>query len=491
MNRFALILGIETTVERMRPVVFAENDAYAFRDCLLELGYDARDVMCLTRAQATKLTIESELRRVVTLAQEGDEVVLFFAGHVLAINSANYIVAHDTVKADLENTCISLKWILDLFNTSRSVRKILFIDGCHSGLVFDEPIGGIVDAMNEADLSSLFDRTEYGVGFVSCHADECSYRSPTFKHGIWTYHVLRALRGEAEQAVVKNKTITPVSLQNYLTDEVPKTLSVENPNPVIQRPWCFGNFSHPAPIFDVGAIIEKRRGARKARFLGVKTTDLLGATGGYVRELSGFKKGFHREPDSVDRYTESFVAELAGDDVDVEANALYQQIKNNFGYKRREIALKMDGASAAIATKDFDLSVTYFQSSVDPSAYMIEYRINNVRDAHVLNDDGLQQILNRHFNEIRFSIKGEIDLEELIDEIESEEIENVSIEYPADCSRLKITLAGAYWSLHLTEAGVSIISHSLGTPNNMLTCYGESQTLASNSATLSHLLELE
>ena len=489
MNRFALIIGLERYAEPIGRVIFAENDATAFRDCLLELGYDSRDVTCLTSSQATQANIESEIRRLVKLAQKDDEILIFFTGHGVAINNSNYIVCHDTAKADLPNTCISLQWILNLLNTSDSARKLLFLDTSHSGLRIDETASGIIGAMDEGELAAFFGDDEKAVGFVSCQAHELSYPGPNIRHGIWNYHLLQALRGLAQNAVYNDKHITSASLQNYLASETPKTLRIENPNRVTQTPICFGNISQEYVLFDVSDLIERRATDRKEKLVGVKSVDLLGAKGGHVKELSGFKKGLHQVPETVNGYTASFVAGIAAQDVEFEATKLYEQIKSNFKYKRRDIKLEIDGASAFVATKDFDLSITYSQDTEDPGAYSIEYLINNVRDAEVLNDEGLQNILDRHFDEVRFLLKGEIDLEELIDAIESEDDGEILIDYPPDCSSLRITLDGCRWSIKLSQNGISIINHHLEAPKTMISFFNEGQSLITKRTALRHLLE--
>ena len=181
---------------------------------------------------------------------------------------------------------------------------------------------------------------------------------------------------------------------------------------------------------------------------------MLGSKGGSIRELSGFRKSHHRIPDAINDRTEMFVQGIASDDVSVEATQLYDSLKANYRYKRKEIQLDIHGASADIATKDFDLSITYSQDPEDAGDYTIEYLITNVRDPDALQNEGLQKILHRHFDEVRFSIKGRIDLGEIIDAIEAEEQAEISINYPADCSHLKIVPAACNWSINMSTSHI-------------------------------------
>lgn len=456
MNRFALIIGLEKYAERIPRVRFAENDSNKICECLLELGIDPRDITCLESSHATKTKIETELRRLVSLANEDDVIILFFGGHGISISGFNYITCYDTVPSDLVNSCISLQWIMELLKTSSSRRKVIFLDSCHSGMEIDESMRGILDVMNETEIEAFFSESEYEVGFASCRADQSSYSSSNLHHGIWTYHLIEALSGKAPKALERNKYLTSSSLQNYLGREVPKTLRTEHPDPVSQTPWCFGSFSKEFRLFNLESILKKRDAERRARITGLRSVDLIGRKGGVIRELSGFSKRYHHVPDSVDSYTQSFVERIAIEDLKREATEIHDNLKSNFKYKRREIKIDIDSALAVISTKDFDLSVAYAQDSDDASSYVIEYQINNIKNP---------------------------------DALEVEEPEGLDIKYPADCRRLTISVAGCDWKILVNNNSVSIINSHLESPSKMLTYLKEGQSILYSQSLLRPLIE--
>ena len=168
---------------------------------------------------------------------------------------------------------------------------------------------------------------------------------------------------------------------------------------------------------------------------------------------------------------------------------LFELLKSNFSYKRKEIKLETHDASVDIATKDFDLRITYSQDTVAAKSYIIEHLITNIRNPDVLEDEGLQKIFARNFDEVRFSIEGEFDLEELIDSLEAEDRDHVALTYPADCSSLTISLKGRTWSLHVSDEGVSVVNHFLGPPATMIHCLKEAQSVISGTSLLRPLLE--
>ncbi len=101
----------------------------------------------------------------------------------------------------------------------------------------------------------------------------------------------------------------------------------------------------------------------------------------------------------------------------------------------------------------------------------------------------MQKILNSHFDKVRFSISGKIDIEELIDKLEAEEPEGISIEYPADYSTVTISPDDTNWSIYIEKSSVSIVNHYLESPVNMLLCFNESRNLISSDENLRPLLE--
>jgi hypothetical protein len=221
---------------------------------------------------------------------------------------------------------------------------------------------------------------------------------------------------------------------------------------------------------------------------GVRDVLLVGKRMGAIRELSGFTKGRHKLPDAVGAWGQSFVERMAADNLEAEATELYTNLKANFRYKRKEIQLDLNGPSAVIATKDFDLSVDYAQDIEDPQAYCIHYHITNIRSQEALLDEGVQRILSGHFDEVRFAIMGSLDIEEIIDALEETESDALELSYPPDCSELTITVRGFEWRILIKSHGVSITCEQPGSPTKMLNYLEESQSLLSNNAALSPLL---
>jgi len=213
-----------------------------------------------------------------------------------------------------------------------------------------------------------------------------------------------------------------------------------------------------------------------------RALDLVGGQqGGKVKALSGFKKGFHHVPSEVDDYTQAFVAKIATHEVEAEATELFTAVKACFRYKRREISLEIEGATAAILTKDFDLRLTYAQDPDDPTAFIVEYVLGHIRAADVLQNEVFGAILSRHFDEMRFHVARQIDLVALIDAVEALERDDIHLTYPPDCSDVMLRPEGRTWCFQLTETSLSVVHDRPASPGEMLSFLDETEIIIHES----------
>ena len=238
-QNFALIIAIENYNDtRINPVQFAGNDASAFSKAIQDLGVVPSNKTMLIDKDATKTTIESRLRSVLGMATKNDKVYIYYAGHGFAENDHNYITCSDTLMNDLINTSISISNFLAEIKKSTCEQVILFLDSCHSGLQITDSMRSMLTEMSDKEFKDFFSDSKFHVAFASCQTDQYSYSSAKIKHGVWTYHVLKALRGEESTALERGKFLTSQSLQSYLSVEIPRSLRnlfsdnrVANPSP--------------------------------------------------------------------------------------------------------------------------------------------------------------------------------------------------------------------------------------------------------------------
>lgn len=180
------------------------NDAQEVANCfedVRELNAPRNTIMRLTSISDPGPTRGTMLRQARDLAENADaddRIVFYYSGHGQRLGDEFYLVPGDVVSADDPDTMIPLAKVLEELNSSLAKQKIVFLDACVSGpdtRSLKLPLAGASPKF----LSDYVQRTT-GVGMVaSSNAEQASWaRSPNRKLSLFTYFLVRALRGEPE-----------------------------------------------------------------------------------------------------------------------------------------------------------------------------------------------------------------------------------------------------------------------------------------------------
>ncbi|MCD4674400.1 MAG: caspase family protein [Desulfobacula sp.] len=237
---FAAIIGINE-YQSVRHLKYAVNDAKAFKNYLkYNIGVPEKNLFYLTDKQASKRNLQKILgTHLKRSASKEDTVFIFFAGHG-AVESdpgnpdgdgfEKYLLPYDADLNDLYTSSISMDEIRKIFQRIRSERIIFIADSCYSGAS-----GGrtILTSSSRANLSDNFlERISKGKGRIiisSCAANEVSQEDDNFKHGLFTYYLLKGLRSEAD--FDNDGLISVGEIFGYVSKTVPSA-SGQNQHPV-------------------------------------------------------------------------------------------------------------------------------------------------------------------------------------------------------------------------------------------------------------------
>jgi HEAT repeat protein len=237
---WAAVIGINQYAH-MRNLKYAVSDAEAFRNYLKEyIGIPDRNIFFLANRDATKERIESLLgTKIRRKASKNDTVLIFYAGHgAVEADSLDpdgdgfekYLLPHNAKLDDLYSTAISMNEIKTIFQRIHAERLVFIADTCYSGAS-----GGrtMLASTTRATLSEkFFERISQGRGRViisSCSANEISKEDDLLEHGIFTYYLIRGLKGEADYD--GDGLITVSELFGFLSREVPEA-SEQDQHPV-------------------------------------------------------------------------------------------------------------------------------------------------------------------------------------------------------------------------------------------------------------------
>ena len=244
-NAFAIIIAIENyrnsgSVGAINSVEYAHNDAVLFKDMLVnEFGLSNSNVIMLLDQNATKTALENDLPYHIRNLSPGDRFYFYYAGHGFYKNGSNRLTVWDTNSFNLEGTTVCLNEILlKPLEASQCSRSLIFIDACASDLVDIVASRDLLSDMNKDEFEQFINSGGFQAVFTSCSPSEKSYPSNTLKHGIWTWHVINALKGSAPDAIVKEEFITDSSLANYLKKAVPEYIRKNTTIRATQTPYA-------------------------------------------------------------------------------------------------------------------------------------------------------------------------------------------------------------------------------------------------------------
>jgi uncharacterized caspase-like protein len=169
--------------------------------------------------------------------QAGDEdmVIIYFAGHGATERDANspdgdglekYLLPFDADPADLYASALPMREISFILNRIRSNRLVFIADSCYSGASGGRTvsIGGIRTNLSD----NYIDRIAAGKGRVlltASAANEVSVEDDGLGHGIFTYYLIKGLKGSADYD--GDRYVTVDEAYRYVSEQVPKATGQE------------------------------------------------------------------------------------------------------------------------------------------------------------------------------------------------------------------------------------------------------------------------
>jgi hypothetical protein len=462
-DRLALVIAIDTYQEAGIPAApHAESDAAALAALLARLGFARDRQIVLLGNQATKTAVESRLRRLVKSAPEGEALFVFFAGHGSALDGHAYLTCHDSQPDELAETSVPLGAVLEALRAARCQRVALFLDS---------RVG-----LPGAELSAFFGKAAGAVCLASCQEGEASHVSGSLKSGVWAHHLIEALAGKALLALENGQVVTAASLQAHLAREVPRTLRATFRDGREQTPTLFAAGKKRFILADVAGLLEAGSATADPRLQPLKRGALRVETTGKVRALSGFRK-HHRLPDRVNPSSQKFVADLAAEDVKADVDSIYAQVREQMGYKRRDVEGSADRGSGFVRTPDFEYSVSVEQAPDDPTSVVWCREVASIRTPEVVLDRPFQAVFGGMFDTLVFEFVKPFDLEAWVDRMEEEMPEGVRLRTASDCSQCDVTVAGFGGVIRLRKDRVEVQGGQSATSKGLVEAFLQFQDL--------------
>ena len=235
-----VVVGINKYQNEKLSLNYALADATAFKTAVEQ---DAKTILTnvktyfVTDADANKKGITDALTAVQNTAKPQDVFVFYYAGHgVIGKNKEFYLVPTDV--ADLKNVDAQLlekgipSKLLQSYAVDIPAQKQLFIlDACQSAGAFEAMMAADGDQQKSLAVVARSTGTHW---MAASGAQQFANEFASLGHGVFTYVLLQALKGDA----ALNKMITVNGLKNFLQVQVPELM--KKYNGAAQYPASYG-----------------------------------------------------------------------------------------------------------------------------------------------------------------------------------------------------------------------------------------------------------
>jgi hypothetical protein len=200
---WGLIIGIEN-YQRLPKVEFARKDALIVRDYFVRvLGVPDDNIISLIDADATKGRMEGYLKKYIP-ANLGKDATLYvyFAGHGMpgVKKGEPYLVPYDADTRFIEQTGYKLiSFYQDIYRLK--VRHVyVFLDSCFSGMA-SRAAEALVRGARPAlmHVEKVRPPSSRIISLNATSTNEVSHALYEQRHGLFTYYLLRGLKGDADR----------------------------------------------------------------------------------------------------------------------------------------------------------------------------------------------------------------------------------------------------------------------------------------------------
>jgi hypothetical protein len=231
-DKWAVVIGISDYRAEGLNLRYADRDAEAMRDFLIEKGgFRAERVRFLSDQRATHEGIRTALFSFLAATQPEDMVLIFLAGHGVQDpgNPDNFFfLAHDSEPGNLGGTALPM-WdlgsVMDF--TIRAQHILIFADTCHSGAALGR--GGPKDGQGLNFFNKYLEvlaRKKGRLVVTASQAHESSIETTKLAHGVFTHALLAGLAGAADDNPADG-VVTAGELVDYLQAKVPEETAGE------------------------------------------------------------------------------------------------------------------------------------------------------------------------------------------------------------------------------------------------------------------------
>ncbi|MEY2859085.1 MAG: hypothetical protein RLZZ74_3398, partial [Cyanobacteriota bacterium] len=149
-------------------------------------------------------SVQQSIQHIVKSARKDDTILFYFSGHgVLEAETQQVVLClANTNTQKLLGTGLPLNNLLKELSNCAASQQLVWLDACHSGgmtlrgtVSLNDPSSQLVEILRHKAAES-----QGFYALLSCDQTQQSWEFPELGHGVFTYYLMRGLRGEAADA---------------------------------------------------------------------------------------------------------------------------------------------------------------------------------------------------------------------------------------------------------------------------------------------------
>ena len=205
MRHWAVVIGVDTYPPPFQSLKYAADDAKAVAQVLQDAGVNVTLMTPDSLIQPTKVNIIEQLQRHAQL-EAVDLLTVYLSGHGEDVDGTGYFLPMD-VTDPLSDSGLSLENLFAILNRANAKHRFIIVDACRVA-----PKAHFVAALSRYSEES-------NIIFTACDSNQWAPEVPRLKHGLFTYFLLKGLRGGYQDrgAAGPDGTVTVLGLLDYVT----------------------------------------------------------------------------------------------------------------------------------------------------------------------------------------------------------------------------------------------------------------------------------
>ena len=432
-----------------------------------DLAIPTTQRLTLLGSQATTTAIASKVRQLGRQLQNDDRVwVVVTTAHLFGPDGLS-LLGVDVQPNDLAKTVLPWTTLLrSLRPWKKSPQVILWIDSVSPTFALPKDFRPVV----LSDWAAWLDEPiATNVSLILARTTDDEELASVPGQPRWFIELLATLlRAEVPDATDTSGQVTPATLTTFLAKQPQRIVRKRYQTPLLPSPRLLSRHACGEALLDLAALLARRSAKPEVDLSQLRRVVLRSITHGRIKELAGFTK-MHRVPDSANAAAQKFLARIALPDLKNDIDEMYEMIRDRFAFLRKDLeaSVERDG-TGFIRSPHFEYTVSLTLLPEDPSSVVWTREVSGIRDAQTVRSPAFQAVFGTTFDTLQMEFATPVDLDGLIDHLESASVPHCRVRASSDGQRCEVTLAGFVGSIIIEPTTLTIASRRSGSVASLI-----------------------